>query len=138
MEMIERKEPKFVEFTDGELVEGVLTAIQQIEMKDKQNGKPRKVTRFVLAEGEIEDDKFNPSGDSVCFLGTYQLNSTFRLSDRGHFVSVRCEGTDSSVTKNGNAMKKFKIFVSAKPLMQAAGTSAATDNTFITDDDIPF
>jgi hypothetical protein len=133
-DMKERKEPKFITFNDGDIVEGVLQAIQAIEMKDKQSGQLRKVTRFVLLEGDTVDGRFVPSGESVCFLGTYQLNTALLMSDRGHFVSVRCEGNDSTVTKSGNAMKRFRVWVSAQTVIG----KKATDSLEITDDDIPF
>lgn len=121
VKMTERKDPVFVQFSDGDVVEGILTNVERIEVSNKP------VTRFTVKQ----DD-----GELCSFLGTYQINSKLRPSDRGHRVSVRCEGSDSNVTRNGNAMKVFRVYVSDDPLVRPV--AATEDPTQITDDDIPF
>jgi len=137
MEMIERKAPKFIEFTDGECVEGVLIALESFEKKDEKTGQKKKIVRFVMAEGDIHDDKFLPTGDRLCFLGTAQLIQDLSLADKGHYIQVRYEGKDNNVTKNGNAMKRFKVFVS-RELVPGPGGAPCVDSTIIGDDDLPF
>ena len=119
--MRERKEPRFVQFADGDVVRGVLTAIESAEV----NGK--KTSRFVVLEEDGDPD----CGNMAAFLGTVQINTKLRRSDLGHTIEVRCEGTDKNVVKNGNAMKKFRVFVSDDK-------DQAADTALITDDDIPF
>lgn len=98
--MKERKEPKFVQFAPGEVVEGVLVRIDTMEV-----GVERKPTaRFVVRDLD--------SGEMLAFLGTYDIATKLQRSDVGHVVSVRYEGEDKSVQRNGNAMKRFKVSVS--------------------------
>ena len=113
--MLERKEPRFVQFAVGEVVNGVLVNMEKVTV----NGKI--AIRYTVRE----DD-----GEFCAFLGTHQLNTKLRPSDRGFYVSIRCEGQDESVQRNGNPMKLFKVLVSA---------DKATDaSLYITDEDIPF
>ncbi len=121
-EMRERKEPRFIKFADGEVLTGVLMSIERATVK----GKP--ATRFLVIEEE--------SREPAVFLGTFQLESQLLTSDIGHRVEIRCEGTNPNVTKNGNAMKVFKIFVSEKPVVP--GRVASAEDLSITDEDIPF
>lgn len=152
-EIQEQKEPKFIEFKDGEYAEGVLASIQAIEIAErvrdektgdiKLTGKKSKAVRYVLDEGEVTaDGVFTPSGESCCFLGTYRINEAIRMNHLGRYVAIRCEGVDKSVTRNGNAMKKFRIGISNMPV-RGMGTGggqsvAAQVNPEITNDDIPF
>lgn len=114
--MVERKEPKFVQFGAGESVAGVLVAIE----KAMVGGKP--AARYVVQDIE--------SGELSAFLGTAQINTKLRRTDLGHMIDIRCEGTDRNVVKNGNPMKVFRVLVSDKPCTEAA-------SVYITDDDIP-
>lgn len=114
--MEERKEPRLVKFADGEALSGVLIGIESIEVNKK------KVSRFVVQDLE--------SGELCSFLGTAQINSKLRTTDLGHAIEVRCEGTDPNVTKNGNAMKLFRVKVSREKV--------GADSLLITDADIPF
>jgi hypothetical protein len=78
------------------------------------------------------------SGELQSFLGTYDIASKLRRMDIGHLISVRYEGEDKSVSRNGNALKRFKIAVS-KELYAGAGKKDGLEaGTLITDDDIPF
>lgn len=119
-EMEERKDPTFVQFGDGETLTGVLVNIERIEVSKKQ------VSRFTLADVE--------TSELSSFLGTYQLDSKIRRSDLGHVLEVRCEGKDPKVTKNGNAMKLFRVRVSNRKVQEV---QALEDGTYITDDDLP-
>lgn len=132
--MVEQREPRFVQFGDGEMVDGLLHAIQQAEV----NGKP--ATRFVVLGGEVVHGKFIPDGEACAFLGTYQIETKLRTDHVGHFIQVRCEGEDASVTRNGRAMKKFYVAVSKENLRKAEKAAAAAPPAAlgITDDDIPF
>ena len=126
--MIERKEPDFVKWGDREVLEGVLTRIDRLEVADKDNPKapPKKVVKFTVEE---------EPGVFKCFLGSYDLVNKIQMEDRGHFVRIRYEGEDRSVSRNGNAMKRFKVEVSQDPVRTG---QALADSTLITDADIPF
>jgi hypothetical protein len=116
--MEERKEPTFVKFTDGEFVTGVLVRIEQIEIEKKQ------CVRYTVRDCDEE---------LYSFIGTYQIDAKLKRSDIFHRVEIRCEGEDPTVTRNGNAMKKFKVLVSKDPVKGAPRV-----NPEITDEDIPF
>lgn len=126
--MIERKEPDFVKWGEGEVLEGILTRIDRIEVADKDNPKaaPKTVVKFTVEE---------EPGVSKCFLGSYDLVSKIRTEDRGHYIRIRYEGEDRQVSRNGNAMKRFKVEVSEKPMRSG---NALADSSLITDADIPF
>lgn len=117
--MVERKDPRFVQFGDGESVTGVLVNVERIKVNDKM------ASRYTVEELE--------SKELLSFLGTFQIDSKLRVADVGHLIDVRCEGTDPKVTKSGNAMKLFKVLVSDR-----TAPGWAHDGTLITDDDIPF
>lgn len=127
MEMEERKEPDFLRFQPGEVVEGILIGIDRVAIGDpeKPNAPKKPAVRFTVDTGE---------GARVSFLGTYDLVSKLHTEDKGHYVIVRYEGEDSSIAKNGNAMKRFRVSVSKGPVR----TGAALDSLGITDDDIGF
>jgi hypothetical protein len=113
--MVERKEPRFVQFAIGEVVNGILVSIDRITVKDKA------AVRYTVRE----DD-----GEYCAFIGTHQLNTKLRLTDKGFYVSIRCEGEDASVRRGENCMKVFKVLVSAEKATDAS--------LYITDEDIPF
>jgi hypothetical protein len=121
-EFVERKEPTFVQFVRGEQLEGILLKRERIMIGDPK--KP--AMRYTLMDAD--------SGELFCFLGTYDLDTKFRTDDIGYAVRVTLEGTDPSVSKNGNEMKKFRVSVSKNRVSE----SGAVDPTLITDDDIPF
>ncbi len=127
VDMVERKEPDFVKFTEGEVIEGVLVNVERIQVGNP----PKSAVRYTLAD--VED------GSLICFLGSYQIDTKLRPSDKGHYITVRYEGEDTSVKRNGNSMKRFKVFVSAAPYISATATgNQLEDGTFITNDDIGF
>lgn len=113
--MEERQEPRLVSFSTGDVVEGVLVAIERKTVKEKPG-----VQYTVVQSDSIP----------VCFWGTHQLNMKLRPDDRGHFVSIRCEGEDTMVGREGNNMKVFKVLVS-KDL-------AKDGDLYITDSDVGF
>jgi hypothetical protein len=117
--MEEREEPRFVKFTTGDVVEGVLSSLQRVTIGGKL------AVKYIVQED---------GGQYVQFIGTHQLNTKLRITDRGHRVEIRCEGEDTMVKKGDNCMKVFKVLVSR----DAVAASAATDPLLITDDDIPF
>jgi hypothetical protein len=121
-DMQERKEPRFIQFGDGEQVEGILLYISRQEVQ----GKP--ANKYTLLDPD--------SNEMVAFLGTYMIDTKLRPTDRGHYVRVRCEG-DSDIVRNGRAMKRFYVAVSSKPATAVLGAPTA-DGTYITDGDIPF
>jgi hypothetical protein len=121
----ERKEPEFKQFAEGDVLEGVLTNVERIMIGDKANPKIKKpVTRYTVQEME--------SGEPVCFLGSYQLDVKLRPQDIGHYVRIINEGKDPAVTRNGNAMTRYKVLVTERP---APGW--ANDGSQITDADLP-
>jgi hypothetical protein len=115
IEMEERKEPTFVQFGVGEVVEGVFLGIEKIAIDQKP------AIRYTVMQ---------PDGELVSFLGTAQLNQKLRKADLAHYVVVRYEGDNAQAGRNGNAMKLFKVQVSKEDLPNAHGL-------LITDADIP-
>jgi len=120
IKMMERDEPRRVQFSTGDVVEGVLMMADRVTVKEKP------CIRYTVRQ----DD-----GLYVQFLGTHQLNLKLRPEDRGHYVSIRCEGEDVTVKKGDNCMKVFKVLISEKPAVSGV---TFTDGTEITDNDIPF
>ncbi len=117
--MVERKDPRFVQFGDGEMITGVLVSIERIKVNDKP------ASRYTVEDLDTKE---------LCaFLGTFQIDAKLRPVDVGHVIEVRCEGTDSNVGRNGNSMKLFKVLVSDR-----TAPGWAYDGTPITNDDIPF
>lgn len=116
-----RQEPRFVKFTTGECVEGTLVSIERMTIKD------RPALRYTVLESD---------GELVSFLGAFQINTKLRATDRGHHISVRCEGEDVMVKRGENCMKVFEVRVSKEKVSQGAASSV--DPLEITDDDIPF
>lgn len=146
IEMREIKEPKFVQFArEGESVEGVLQSIDVVEMAERDQsgavipGRKKKAARFVLLEGHLsfETGVFTPSGDRVCFIGTRQIIDSIKMGHLGYALIVRFEGADQSVSNKGNAMKRFKIYVSSQRVTMDESISTAND-LGITDADISF
>jgi hypothetical protein len=120
--MRERVDPRFIQFGDGESVQGILHRIEMVEVT--KDGQTKKVPRLVVEELE--------SREMVCFLATYQVASKIRRGDVGHVIDVRCEGNDPTIKTKGQPMKKFRVLVS-----EGMAPGFATDGTLITDDDIP-
>jgi hypothetical protein len=125
--MRERKEPEFISFAQGEMVEGELVRIDTVEVGEQK----KRTARFTVRDIE--------TNELASFLGTYDLVTKLRPEDRGHYVRIRFEGEDKSVTRNGNAMKKFKVEVSAEPVAKVpAGGKHEDGSPNITDADVPF
>ena len=125
MEMEERKEPEFIRFNQGDLVEGVLMAVEKATIK----GKP--IARFTVRRAD---------GSEAAFIGTNQINRKLRLEDLGHRVEIVCTGEDQNVKRGDNCMKLFTVKVSKS---KAAGVSlpVRTEGDLVPeigDDDIPF
>lgn len=128
VKMDDRKEPKFYQFgpegvREGEVLEGVLLRIDSIEKEGKR------VPRFVFAEGEIHDGRFEPTGERFSMLATYDLAQKLLMGDTGHFVRIRYTGEDHSVRRGENSLKRFDVQVSR---------TAFVTNQGISDQDIPF
>ncbi len=126
--MEQRKEPKFLTFgpdgvREGSTIEGVFLRIDAIEKDGK------KVPRFVFAEGEVHEGRFEPSGERIAFLATADLAQKLLMGDVGHFLQIRYTGEDHNVRRNGNSMKRFDVHVSKSQFVTATG---------ISDQDIPF
>jgi hypothetical protein len=119
--MQEREEPRLIQFSTGDCVDGVLVSMEKLSIRDKATGESKPAVKYV-----VEQD----SGVLLAFWGTHQLNMKLRPSDRGHLVSIRCEGEDTMVNRNGNNMKVFKVLVSKEP--------AKDGDLYISDSDIPF
>lgn len=119
--MEERKEPKFLQFGDGEVIEGVLVSVARVNIKEKP------ATRYTVRDLE--------TGEFSAFLGTYQLDTKLQPGDVGKFIRVRCEGENKDVGRNGNSMKLFKVEVSKQ---RVSSVQPGRADPGITDDDIPF
>jgi hypothetical protein len=114
-----REEPKFVQFSTGDVIEGNLFAMERIRVKEKL------AIRYTVQE---------ESGAMLAFIGTHQLNAKLRPTDLAHRVEIRCIGEDTMVKRGDNCMKVFEVRVSKDPVIRGA----AIDSTEITDDDIHF
>lgn len=129
VDMTTRREPKFMQFggsdgvREGDAVEGVFLRIDAIEKDGK------KLPRFLFAEGEIHDGKFEPTGERFAFLATHDLAQKLLMGDVGHFVRIRYEGEDHSVRRGENSLKRFQVQVSKAMFVTTQG---------ISDQDIPF
>lgn len=110
-----------MQFSTGDFIEGTLTGIQQVQIKDKS------AIRYIV---QLD------SGEMVCFLGTWQINSKLRPADKGHRIIVCCKGEDVMVKRGDNCMKVFEVQVSRERVDGNHLPSSA--NPEITDDDIPF
>lgn len=122
--MKEREEPRFVEFKKvGDSVTGLLLKTESIEITDKETGRLSRACRYLMQDPE--------TGERLCFLGTYQINQKLSPADRGRMVTVKFNGLDQNVVRNGNAMRDFKVLVSEEPV-------GSLPELGITDDDIPF
>ena len=125
--MVERKEPEFVKFALGEMLEGVLLKLERIEVGDKG----QRAIRYTVEDSNTRQAK--------CFLGTYQIDTMLRTHDIGHVISIVYLGDDSSVERNGNLMRKVQIKVSLENTFDAPKKgNKLEDGTYITDDDLPF
>jgi hypothetical protein len=123
LNMVERKEPTLISFAEGESVQGVLLAIERIEIEKKP------VVRYTVRDVDTRE--------LSSFLGTYQINAKIHPEDVGHIIDVRYEGEDRSVVRNGNALRRFKVLISDVPAARI-GVCTAEDVTFITNDDVGF
>lgn len=119
-EFEDRPDPRKIEFGDGEVFTGILTAIDRVMV-----GQPQKPAVKYSFE-EIE------TSEACILIGTYQIDSKIRRHDVGHVIQIRFEGADPNVSRNGNPMKRFSVKVSKRPAPGWAG-----DGTQITDADIP-
>jgi hypothetical protein len=122
--MIERKDPEFKQFAEGDVLTGVLVSIETIQIKDRETGQPKSCARYTVEEIE--------SGEMVCFLGAYQIDSKLRSGDIGHIIEVRHLGKDDSVKRNGNPMTRYKVLVSDK-----AAPGWTHSGSRVTDEDLP-
>lgn len=99
---------------------GILTNVERVQV-----GSPAKpALRYTFAELE--------SGVTYFTIGTYQLDSKIRPTDRGHIVEIRYLGLDENVGRGDNRMKRYGVRVS-----KHAAPGWAHDGTLITDADIP-
>jgi hypothetical protein len=119
--LVERPATELYKFTNnGEQIEGVLVAINKVEIEDADTKKMRPVIEYVL---QMENKK-------VKFLGTWDLNDKLGRGDLGRFIVVTYLGEDKNVVKNGNHMKRYKVEVDEQ--------TKKRDDLTITDADIPF
>lgn len=121
--MKDREEPEQISFAVGEIIEGELVSIDKVKLKSGD----------IVSSYELRDLE---SGKYVRFLGSYDLNKKLRPTDVGYYVEVRYEGEDKSISRNGNALKRFKVRVSDVPV-KAAMKNQLEDGTYITDNDFP-
>jgi len=117
----EREEPRFIQFRTGDAVEGILLAVEEVNIKGKR------AMKYYVQEPGIKI--------KTCFLGTHQINMKLDFSDIGHPVRIRCEGEDTMVKRGENCMKVFKIQV-AKERVTTDGEISSDPG--ISDADIPF
>lgn len=120
----ERKDPKKFEFGDGVELVGVLTAVERVNVRDTKTGVPKPAVRYSVKPAD--------SDEPVFFFGTHQLDQKIMLKDVGHHIAIICQGEDKSVSRNGNAMKIFRVNISRE-----FAPGWANDGTQITDSDLP-
>ena len=125
MNFIERKDPIKFEFGEGVRLDGILIKVERVKVRDSRTDLPKDAVRYIVEESE--------SGEAVFFFGTHQLDGKIRPVDIGHYVRIICEGEDTSVSRNGNAMKVFKVFISER-----TAPGWANNGTPITNEDIGF
>jgi hypothetical protein len=118
LEMETREEPKFVNFSAGDVVDGTLYSMERVTVR---------------GNASIRYNVLQDNGEMCAFIGTHQLNTKLRPSDVGHRVEIRCQGEDTMIKRGENCMKVFQVRVSKNAVRAAAG-----DGTEITDADIPF
>lgn len=95
----ERKMPTLISFDEpGAFVLGTLLKVQPITVKGKT------VLEYLVRERN--------GGETVKFLGTYQINQMIQIGDAGRDVYVAYTGEDDDVQRNGNSMKVFTVAVS--------------------------
>ena len=112
--MIEVKEPELVKFEKpGASVEGILRAIDTIQVTDTKNPRaPKKpCTRYTV---EVEP------GIEVVFLGSVDIDRQIKLGFVDHVLIVKYEGEDQNIIRNGNAMRRYKVAYSKDPVTVAA------------------
>jgi hypothetical protein len=123
-DMETRELPKFIQFNEGDFVEGIIIGIESCLVKGK------KCTRYTVHPKE---------GLDVSFIGTNQLDRKLRVNDLGHFAKIYCKGEDPNVQKGDNRMKLFDVKVS-KHVIEGAPLLPVQNqvNPEITEEDIPF
>lgn len=123
--MVERKAPILFSFdAPGAFIEGILFRIDRVNIKGKD------VTQYTFdcADGEVRK-----------ILGTYDIDTKLRPTDRGKFVQVAFARVSTTVGKNGNMMHEFQVLVDEGS--RAAAPQAPAVNAHgveITDADIGF
>jgi hypothetical protein len=117
-----REEPRFITFEKGEVYEGVLVAIERVQV-----GTPPKPSVRYTIQGD--------NGKLGAFLGTYQLNTKLHTEDKGHRVAITYTGENEAVKRGDNCMKVFDVKVSRERI--TSNTTAAA-GLGISDEDIPF
>lgn len=123
-EMETRELPKKMKFQEGDFVEGILIGILPLTVNGKE------CTLYTVMQN---DDSL------IEFLGTWQLDKKLRITDRGHRISIKCTGEDSTVQKGENKMKLFEVKVSKDAVKGAPIIPMKRDgDPGITDADIPF
>ena len=112
--MIEVKEPELVKFEKpGASVEGILRAIDTIQVADPKNprGAKKSCNRYTV---EVEP------GTEVVFLGSVDIDRQIKLGFVDHVLIVKYEGEDPAIVRNGNAMRRYKVAYSKDPVTVAA------------------
>jgi len=122
-----REEPRFVRFSTGDVIEGVLVKMERLNIRDKQTSQLSQAVRYTVSQ----DD-----GTDVAFIGTHQIDSKLRPDDRGHKVEIRCVGEDVTVKRGENFMKVFEVRVSKE--LASSASIPTVDSIEITDADILF
>lgn len=121
---VEIKPPELVKFDRDHLglqLEGRFKSLATVDVKDKETGAIKKTPQYIIGT-----DK----GD-VKFFGTFDLSQKLTREHIGKIVRVTYVGDDPNVSKNGNPMKVFSVFVKAN-------SAPSSDSLEITDADIPF
>lgn len=120
MAFVEKTAPEQFKFEHvGSKLQGVLLGFQRINVKDRETGTSKPVVQFTVRTGNKK----------VTFLGTADLVQKIDSEDIGHPIYVEYTGQSSSVEKNGNKMREYKVMVDRE---------TQGDTSEITDADVPF
>lgn len=127
VEMRRVEPPQQIKFEKkGEVFAGALLSIEKVRLQDGGI-----VCRYLLRDMR--------TGKRWQFIGTRYLDQSINIDDLGYYLEIAYVGDDTTVVRNGRAMKMFEVARSSHPVIPSAVTGQPTsDGTYVSDSDIPF
>jgi hypothetical protein len=120
---VERKAAVLFSFDGvGDFLEGKLMNCDQVVIKDKKTGQPKKVWQFTVFDAQQKQ--------GYKIIGTWDICAKLGRDDVGSNVRITFIGLDKTIVKNDTPMKVFEVLIEEKQRRDA--------NPEITDEDIPF